>query len=105
MAHLLMTKLTSKQRAHLRSLAHSLKPILQVGSDGTSAAFLESLEEAFNNRELLKVKVIDTSDLDVKEAAAGIREGLPEVHVVQTIGKTIVCYRPDPDEPEIRLPR
>ena len=54
-----MSELTSKQRAFLRGLAHKLKPILQVGNDGGSDAFLRSLEEALGTRELLKVKVLE----------------------------------------------
>ncbi len=99
-----MPSLTSKQRAHLRSLAHPLKPILQVGADGVSEPFLVSLDEAFNTRELLKVKVIDRADMPVKEAAHEIAAGLAEIEVVQTIGHTVVLYRPFPEEPEIRLP-
>jgi RNA-binding protein len=99
-----MSNPTSKQRAHLRSLAHSLKPILQVGAEGVSEAFLESLDEAFNTRELLKVRVLETNDLDTREAAEAIRDGLEGVAVVQTIGRTVVLYRPDPDDPEIELP-
>lgn len=99
-----MSRYTSKQRAHLRSLAHSLKPILQIGSDGVSPAFLESLDEAFNTRELLKVKAIDTSDLDARQAADRIADGLDDVAVVQTIGRTVVLYRPFPKDPEITLP-
>ncbi|NIP78749.1 MAG: hypothetical protein GWM90_05915, partial [Gemmatimonadetes bacterium] len=33
-----ITELTSRQRAHLRSLAHHLKPILHVGADGVTDA-------------------------------------------------------------------
>lgn len=99
-----MASITSKQRAHLRSLAHPLKPILQVGADGVSEPFLASLEEAFNTRELLKVKVIDRADLPVKEAAHAIASGLDGVQVVQTIGHTMVLYRPFPEEPGIELP-
>lgn len=98
-----MTSLTSKQRAHLRSLAHPLKPILQVGSDGISEAFLDSLDEAFNTRELLKIKVLDTSDLELKEAVAAVQEGRPAVQVVQTIGRTAALYRRHPEKPKIEL--
>ncbi len=35
------------------------------------------------------------------EALAG---RIPEAHVVQTIGRTVVLYRPHPESPEIRLP-
>ena len=100
-----MTTLSSKQRAHLRSLAHSLKPLLQVGADGVSPAFLRSLEEAFHNRELLKVKVLEGAPEDVRASADAITAGMPGVEVAQTIGRTMVLYRPFPEEPEIRLPR
>lgn len=96
--------LTSKQRAHLRSLAHHLKPILQVGADGISDAFLRELDTAFNTRELMKVKVLQTAPLDVDEAADAVRDGLRDVHVVQTVGHTMVLYRRFPEDPEIELP-
>lgn len=99
-----MASLDSRQRAHLRSLAHPLKPILQVGADGVSEAFLTSLDEAFNTRELLKVRVLDTSELEVKEAALAIAEARPKVSVVQTIGHVAALYRPHPEERKIELP-
>lgn len=99
-----MADLTSKQRAHLRSLAHHLKPVVWVGADGVSDAVLRSLDEAFNTRELLKVKLQESTPEGVRETADTIVAGLENVHVAQTIGRTIVLYRPDPDEPEIKLP-
>jgi RNA-binding protein len=100
-----ISDLTSKARAHLRKLAHDLKPILQIGADGVSTPFLESLEEAFNTRELLKVKVLDTADVDRKEAATAIQEAGLGMEVVQVIGRTLVIYRPHPEDPEIELPQ
>lgn len=97
--------LTSKQRAHLRKLAHHLKPLVLVGSDGVTEAVLASLLDAFNTRELLKVKLQESAPLDVREAADAISAAMGDVHPVQTIGRTIVLYRPDPDDPEIELPR
>ena len=99
-----MTDLTSKQRAFLRKLAHRLKPITQVGSDGVTEAVLRGIEEAFNTRELLKVKVLESAPDDVRASAAAIADGLDGVHVAQTIGRTAVLYRRHPEEPEIRLP-
>lgn len=99
-----MPALTSRQRAHLRSLAHPLKPILQVGAEGVSDAFLTSLDEAFRNRELLKIRVLDTSDLSLKEATSAISRRRPEVDVVQTIGRVAALFRPFPEDPEIVLP-
>ena len=98
-----MPSLTSGQRAHLRSLAHPLKPILQVGAEGVSPAFLTSLDEAFRNRELLKIRVLDTSDLTLRETASAISQRRPEVEVVQTIGHVAALYRPFPEDPKIDL--
>jgi RNA-binding protein len=96
--------LTSKQRAHLRALAHGLKPVAQVGGDGVSDQFLDALREAFNTRELLKVKVLEGAPLDAGTAASEIARGLPAAGIAQVIGRTIVVYHPFPEDPEIRLP-
>jgi RNA-binding protein len=96
--------LTSKQRAHLRSLAHRLKPVVFVGGDGVSGALLDSLAEAFHTRELLKVKVQEGAPLDARAAADEIARRVAGVHVAQVIGRTIVLYRPFPDDPQVRLP-
>ncbi|MFO7894426.1 MAG: YhbY family RNA-binding protein [Longimicrobiales bacterium] len=96
--------MTSRQRAHLRSLAHDLKPILHVGMDGVTDAVADSIEEAFNTRELLKVKVLENAPVDVDEAASQIAARIENVQVAQTIGRIAVLFRPFPEEPEIRLP-
>lgn len=99
-----IAELTSRQRAHLRSLAHHLKPILHVGTDGVTDAVVRSVEEAFNTRELLKVKVQEAAPIPVDEAARRIADRIENVRVPQTIGRTIVLYRPFPGDPGIQLP-
>ena len=99
-----MTALTSKQRAFLRSRAHHLKPILHVGAEGVTPDVLAAVEEAFNTSELFKVKVLDGAPVKAKEAGAAIASGVPGVSVPQTIGRTVVLYRPFPDGPELELP-
>jgi len=96
--------LTPKQRAHLRSLAHHLKPVLMVGREGVTESTVSAIEQAFNNRELLKVKVQEAAPLAAREAAVLLTERIAGVEHVQTIGRTVVLYRPDPEEPVIRLP-
>lgn len=99
-----VAELSSKQRAHLRSLAHELKPVVQIGAEGVTDAAVRTVEEAFRNRELLKVKVSDSAPGDVDETADAIRDAVEGVHVIQTIGRTAVLYRRDPEDPGIRLP-
>lgn len=96
-------RLTSKQRAHLTSLAHDLDPVVRVGKDGLSEAVLDAIAEAFNTRELLKVKILDTSE-DIAAFSEAIANRLPAVQVVQVIGSIIILYRPHPEQPEIELP-
>lgn len=93
--------LTPKQRAQLRSLAHPLKPIYHIGKEGLTETALRSLMEAFNSRELLKVKVQSAAPLTASEAGAEIAERLPQVQHVQTIGRTVVLYRRHPEKPEL----
>jgi RNA-binding protein len=100
-----MPNLTSKQRAHLRSLAHHLKPVAHIGADGLSEATLRGIQEAFNTRELLKVKVLESAPERARETGDAIAASLAGVHVAQTIGRTLVLYRRHPEKPEIQLPR
>lgn len=63
------------------------------------------MEEALNTRELLKVKVLEGAPLDARAAAESLRGRVPDAHVPQVIGRTIVLYRPFAEDPDIRLPR
>jgi len=97
-------RLTSKQRAHLRSLAHDNKTVVRIGKDGLSDAVLTSIEEAFNTRELVKIRILDNANEQPRDMAHAIADRLDNVQVVHTLGWTVTLYRPDPDEPQIELP-
>ncbi len=96
--------LTKKQRAHLRSLAHHLRPVLHVGKDGVTETAARAVEDAFNTRELLKIKVLDGAPESAKESAAALAAKVAGSHLVQVIGRTVVLYRRHPVKPEIKLP-
>ena len=98
-----MTEPTSKQRAHLRSLAHSLKPVLQIGKEGVTPELVASVEDAFRTRELLKVKVLEAAPLEAREAAGELARRIEGAYPVQVIGRTVVLYRRHPEKPEIAL--
>jgi RNA-binding protein len=100
-----MASLTSKQRAHLRSLAQRLKALLHVGKEGVTDTLVRSTMDAFNTRELLKVKVLESAPDDAPETAQHLLKRLEDVELVQVIGRTIVLYRTHPEKPEIRLPK
>jgi RNA-binding protein len=96
--------LTPKQRAYLKSLAHPLKPILQIGKEGATDAVVGTIDGAFRTRELLKVKVLESSPESAREVAASLAERVDRVELVQVIGRTIVFYRRHPTNREITLP-
>ena len=100
-----ITPLTSKQRAYLKSLAHPLKPIMHVGKEGINDATVQQLRDAFNTRELLKVKVLESAPEGAREMGEALVARMDGVHLVQVIGRTLVLYRPDPEDPKIQLPR
>lgn len=97
-------RLTSRQRAHLRSLAHDQDPLVHIGKEGLTDPVEESIEEAFNTRELVTIRVLNNAPRDVREIAEAAATELDDVQVVRTIGSTALLYRPHPDDPEITLP-
>jgi RNA-binding protein len=99
-----MVELTSRQRALLRSIAQATKPILQIGKDGVTDRVVDSVDAALNNRELLKVRVLDTAPASARELGDELAGRMDGVHLVQVIGRTLVLYRRHPEKPEINLP-
>jgi RNA-binding protein len=97
-------RLTARQRAHLRSLAHDQDPLIHVGKEGLTDAVREAIAEAFNTRELVTIRVLDNAPRAVRAIAEAVADGIDDVQVVRTIGGTALLYRPHPDDPEITLP-
>lgn len=96
--------MTSKQRAYLMSLASNLNPIFQVGKSSLTPELTEAIGEAFNNRELIKIGVLKNCFDDPREIAETIA-GRTQSQVIQVIGKKIVLYKPNKDNPKIQLPK
>lgn len=97
-------RLTSRQRAHLRSLAHDQDPLIHIGKHGLTDAVEQAIEEAFNTRELVTIRVLHNAPRDVRDLAEAVAGTIDDVQVVHTIGGTALLYRPHPGEPEIELP-
>ena len=96
--------LTSKQRSHLKRMAHGFKPILHIGKNGVDASTVAAVQDALSTRELMKVKVLDTAPDGALETGDALVKSLEDTHLVQVIGRTLILYRPYPEQPEIRLP-
>ena len=96
--------MTSKQRAYLKGLASTLDPLFQVGKSSLTPEMTMAIEEAFHNRELLKISVLKNC-LDDPHAIAEMVAERTHSQVVQVIGKKIILYKPDKKKPKIILPK
>jgi len=66
---------------------------------------VRAVEDAFNTRELLKVKVQEAAAMSAAATGEALAARIAGSFHVQTIGRTLVLFRPHPDKPEIKLPR
>ena len=82
----------SKQRAKLKSQAHDLDAIIQIGKNGVTSDTIKVVKDAFNNKELIKIKVIEGCTIDKKEVAVLLADNTSS-QVVQVIGSKIVLYK------------
>ncbi len=96
--------ITSKQRAYLRSLAMNIDPIFRIGKDGITPELCESIRDALNARELIKVAVLKNCFDDPKELLQILSERTGS-EPVQVIGRKMVLYKPNRKDPKIILPK
>ncbi|BFH61375.1 MULTISPECIES: ribosome assembly RNA-binding protein YhbY [Paenibacillus] len=95
--------LTGKQKRYLRSLAHHLDPIFQIGKGGTNEQLVRHINEAIEKRELIKVSVLNNCLDDKHEMAEELAEKA-KAELVQVIGNTIILYKESKDHKQIELP-
>ena len=99
-----MSELTSKQRKFLRSEAHSLKPVVQIGQNGLSEGVLRELNDALDSHELIKVRV--AADREERDEIIPELLRLGRAELAGAVGKVAILYRqhPQPEKRKIRLP-
>ncbi|WP_139490411.1 ribosome assembly RNA-binding protein YhbY [Brevibacillus dissolubilis] len=96
--------LTGKQKRFLRSEAHHLTPIFQVGKGGVNDNMLKQIQEALEVRELIKVQIL-TNNLDDKHEVAEALSTGAGAELVQLIGHTVVLYKESRENKQLVLPR
>jgi RNA-binding protein len=99
-----LVPLTGRQKSYLRSLAHKLKPVVQIGHQGVTESVVAATVVALERHELIKVKVSGEGEIDVTEIAPQLEQGTLS-QVAQIIGHTVVLYRRRDKDPKIVLPR
>ena len=97
------TALTGKQRRYLRGLGNQLQPVLWVGVKGVNEGVLTAIKSAFSGADLLKIKLQEGFSGDRHEAAEQLARATKS-ELVQVLGKTILLYRRNEEQPKIELP-
>lgn len=96
--------LTGKQKRFLRSKAHHLNPIFQVGKGGVNDNMIKQIDEVLEARELIKVSILQNCDDDRDTVAEQLSRGA-KAELVQVIGNTIVLYKESRENKQLVLPR
>lgn len=94
---------TNKQKQYLKGLAHSLKPVVQLGANGFTEGVLAEIDSALTHHELIKVR-IPSDDREEKSLImdAIVRE--TKAIKLQVIGHVVVLYRAGQDN-KVQLPK
>jgi RNA-binding protein len=95
--------LTGKQKRLLRSKAHHLNPIFQVGKGGVNENMIKQVSEALEARELIKVSILQNCEEEKDDVAEALSKGA-KAELVQIIGNIIVLYKESVENKQIVLP-
>ncbi|MGE7601145.1 ribosome assembly RNA-binding protein YhbY [Peribacillus sp. NPDC097675] len=95
--------LTGKQKRFLRSKAHHLNPIFQVGKGGVNDNLIKQIGEALEVRELIKVSILQNCEEERNDVGRALSKGA-RAELVQIIGNTIVLYKESRENKQIKLP-
>jgi len=95
--------LTGKQKRFLRSRAHNLDPIFQVGKGGVNENMIKQIADALEARELFKVSILQNCEVEKTDVAESLAKGTG-AEIVQIIGNIIVLYKESVQKKTINLP-
>lgn len=94
-----MSDLTPAQRRSLRGRAHRLHPVIIIGEAGLTPEVLKEIDRALTSHELIKIRVLNEDRVQRSTWIEEIGRALGSAPV-QHIGKTLVVYRPRPQQAE-----
>ena len=97
-----MAALMSFQKKFLKGRAHGLKPVVFLGQKGLTDSVIDSIHQALDTHELIKLKVQDGCDIDRKVIADQLSK-VTHAELVQVLGRTFLLYR-KAEETKIELP-
>lgn len=84
--------LNSKQRKILSGLGQKIEPIFQIGKNGLSDALVNELSNALEAREIIKISVLNNSEMHAKDLINELSTAL-QAEPVSCLGSKMVIYR------------
>ncbi len=94
--------LSAAARRFLKSLAHHLSPVVQIGKNRVSPEVLSEIERGLQDHELIKVRFAAEPGTEAEwQPLFGKKLGAA---VVGLIGHVLILYRPNLERPRISLP-
>ncbi|XOQ31951.1 MAG: RNA-binding protein YhbY [Dialister sp.] len=95
--------LTGKQKQYLKSQAVQLPAYVQIGKEGLTDTVIDSVKDVLLARELVKVKINQNSDEDIRDTADLLARDL-DCEIVQIIGRNCVLFKQKEKKSHYELP-
>lgn len=95
--------LTGKQKQYLKSQAVQLPAYVQIGKEGLTDTVIDSVKDVLLARELVKVKINQKSDEDIRDTADLLARDL-DCEIVQIIGRNCVLFKQKEKKSHYELP-
>ena len=94
--------MNSKKRAFLKKKAHNLEAIVRIGKDGLNQNIIQSILDAIESRELIKVKILQNCEEEKTVIYSKLMDN-KEFEIVGMIGRTIIIFKENKENPTISL--
>lgn len=85
---------TSKERNFLRKLATDIDPVVRIGKNDITDEIFVSISNAIDKNELIKVKVLNNSTVEITSDLMNIIEEKTKAYCICKIGNNIVLFKP-----------
>lgn len=88
-----------KEKRKFRAEGNRLKASVYIGKEGVTDKVINFIYEALGNKELVKIKVLDSKSAEFKIIVEKLSQ-IKDTEIVQVLGRTVLIYRPLPEDEE-----
>lgn len=96
--------LTATQIRYLKSEAHHIEALYQIGKNKLGDTQLELLRNGINARELIKIKVLKNAEIDLDDFAMELAVAL-NADLIDVKGHTVTLFKKKAKESSFKLPK